>query len=163
MVKIQKHSEEVVKLRTQVADLENTHKRVLADYHNQERRHKELESQIIKMAAASLIEKLLLDIDALKMAQNHLKDKGLQMVIEKIGNTLASEGLNKIETDGKDFDPLTMDCTEVVPGEKDRVVETISEGYYLFDKILRAAKVRVGSGTNTHPREGGDPSDSSGA
>jgi molecular chaperone GrpE len=146
MVKTHKKTDEIIKLRSQIDDLENTHKRILADYQNQERRHKEQESHLIKMASASLIEKLLLDIDALKIAQMHLKDKGLQMVIDTLENTLSQEGLAAIKTDGEDFDPLTMDCTEVVLGSKDKVVETVSTGYYLFDKILRAAKVKVGSG-----------------
>jgi len=147
MVKKNKNSEVISSLTNRVQELENAHKRVLADYQNQERRHREQESAIIKMASASLLEKLLSDIDALKMAQNHLKDKGLQMVIDKISDTLRGEGLQQIETDGKQFDPLTMDCTEVVSGKKDVVVETVSVGYYLFDKVLRAAKVKVGSGT----------------
>lgn len=125
---------------------EDKFKRILADYQNQERRHKEQESQIIKMASASLLEKILLDLDALQMAQNHLKDKGLQMVIDKFNNTLNQEGLTKINSDDQDFDPLIMDCTEVVPGEKDKVVETVSDGFLLFDKVLRPAKVKVGSG-----------------
>jgi len=126
---------------------EDKFKRILADYHNQERRHKEQESQIIKMASASLLEKILLDLDALQMAQNHLKDKGLQMVIDKFFNTITQEGLIRIDSDGQNFDPITMDCTEVVPGEKNKVIETISAGYLLFDKVLRPAKVKVGSGS----------------
>jgi molecular chaperone GrpE (heat shock protein) len=75
--------------------------------------------------------------------------------------------LKEIKTDHGQFDPLLMDCTEVVPGEKDQVVETVSKGYYLYDNVLRPAKVKVGSGPNFHPREGlpegGDPSDNSGS
>lgn len=146
MVKKTKHTEEISSLTSRVQELESAHKRVLADYHNQERRHREQESVLVKMASATLLEKLLLDLDALRMAQAHLKDKGLQMVIDKIFDTLGSEGLTQIVTDGQDFDPVIMDCTEVVPGEKNKVIETVSTGYYLFDKILRAAKVKVGAG-----------------
>lgn len=133
-------------LQARVAELENNYKRALADYQNQERRHKEMSSSLVKMAAASLIEKLLISLDALKLAQSHLKDRGLQMVIDQFNNTLSQEGLSLIDTDGQDFDPLTMDCTEIVAGEKDKVVETVSPGYLLFDKVLRPAKVKVGSG-----------------
>lgn len=147
MVKLHKKSEEILKLKSQIEDLENSHKRILADYQNQERRHKEQESQIIRMASSSLIEKILLDLDSLQMAQNHLKDKGLQMVLDKFASTLSQEGLTPIKTEGEIFDPLTMDCTEVVAGEKDKVVENVSPGYYLFDKVLRPAKVKVGSGS----------------
>ncbi|EKD52750.1 MAG: Protein grpE [uncultured bacterium] len=140
-----KKSAEPAKLISRIEELENNYKRVLADYQNLERRHKEQESTLIKLASASLIERLLLDIDALEMAQTHLKDRGLQIVIDQFMSTLSQEGLSQIKSDGQDFDPMTMDCTEVVPGKKDKVMETVSPGYFLFDKVLRPAKVKVGS------------------
>jgi molecular chaperone GrpE len=121
MVKKQK-TLELEGLKTRIEELENNYKRALADYQNQERRHRELSSSMVKMASASLIEKMLLNLDALQMAQQHLKDKGLQMVIDQFLATFAGEGLRPIETNGSDFDPLTMDCIEVVPGEKEKVV-----------------------------------------
>ncbi len=139
--------EEFMKLEESFKLSEEKYKRVLADYQNQERRHHEMSSTLVKMASASLLEKLLLSLDGLRLAQSHLKDKGLQMVIDQIQSTFTSEGLSEIKTDGEIFDPLTMDCVELVPGEKDKVVETLSPGYYLFDKVLRPAKVKVGSGS----------------
>lgn len=134
------------KHQDKIHELEENYKRVLADYKNQERRFKEGQNQVIKMANATLIEKLLLSLDALELAQKHLKDKGLQMVIDQFTATLSQEGLSPIETDHNLFDPILMDCVEVVPGKKDRVIETVNKGYYLFDKVLRPAKVKVGSG-----------------
>lgn len=138
----------MVKKKTdqKLIELENNYKRALADYQNQERRHKEMSSQLVKMASASLIEKLLGTLDSLEMAQGHLKDAGLKMVIEQFHKTLESEGLQPIKTDGEKFDPYTMDCVEMVDGEKDTVVKTVSVGYTLFEKVLRPAKVAVGAG-----------------
>src|SRR5258706_12349592 len=93
-------------LRTRIEELENNQKRVLADYQNQERRHKELGSTLVKMASANLIEKLLLNIDALQLAQKHLNDQGLQMVIDQFLTTFSQEGLQPIEIKEGDFDPL---------------------------------------------------------
>lgn len=151
------------KHQEQIAQLEEKYKRVLADYQNQERRHKEGQSQLIKMANATLIEKLLINLDSLELAQKHIQDKGLQMVIDQFFNSLLQEGLKEIKTDHGQFDPLLMDCTEVVFGKKDQVVETIAKGYYLYDNVLRPAKVKVGAGGNDlHPRESGDLSNNSG-
>lgn len=149
LAKLQKLEERAEEFEKRIDLSEEKYKRVLADYQNQERRHREMSSSLIKMASASLIEKLLLNLDALQLAQAHLRDKGLQMVIDQFIQTFSSEGLSEIDSDGKSFDPLTMDCVETVSGEKDQVVETISKGYFLFDKVLRPAKVRVGSGTPT--------------
>ncbi|OGD83309.1 nucleotide exchange factor GrpE [Candidatus Collierbacteria bacterium RIFOXYD1_FULL_40_9] len=145
--KTPKNNNEIELLNSKILELEQNHKRVLADYQNQERRHKELETQIVKFAQASLIEKILLSIDSLEMAQFHLKDKGLQMVIDQLFKTLESEGLKTIDTNNLVFDPNTMDCLELATGEKDLVIETVSKGYLLYDKVLRPAKVKVGNGT----------------
>jgi len=142
-------------IKSSYQELENKYRRALADYQNQERRHKETSSAFIKMANAGLIEKLLLSLDALQRAQTHLKDQGLQMVIDQFQSTFSEEGLSPIESDGKNFDPLTMDCTEIIPGKKDKVIETVTQGYFLFDKVLRPAKVKVGSGTPVIPSEVG--------
>jgi molecular chaperone GrpE len=139
-------SPEVVSLNAKVVELEENYKRVLADYQNQERRFKEVQGQFVKYANATLLEKILSNIDSLEMAQKHLQDAGLDMIVKQLLETLKNEGLQLIESDNKPFDPLTMDCIEVVPGPKDQVVATLNPGYYLFDKVLRPAKVKVGSG-----------------
>lgn len=137
---------QIDKLKTKSLEMEASYKRVLADYQNQERRFKESQTQIVKFANATLLEKLLLNIDSLELAQKHLQNEGLNMVIKQLHETLKTEGLQIIESDHQIFDPVTMDCVEVIPGQKNKVVETITKGYFLFDKVLRPAKVKVGSG-----------------
>lgn len=143
---VKKTSSKTIALENRVEELENNYKRVLADYQNQQRRHQQLQSDMITMANASLIEKLLTILDSLELAQNHLKDAGLAMVINQTQSLLKNEGLEEIKTDRQEFDPLTMECTEVVLGDKNQVVETVQKGYSLSNKVLRPAKVKVGSG-----------------
>jgi molecular chaperone GrpE len=134
------------KQTARIEELETNYKRVLADYQNQDRRFKEAQGHLIKFANASLLEKILTNIDSLEMAAGHIKDSGLIMVIKQFMETLKTEGLQLIESDGKPFDPMKMDCIEAVSGPKDQVVETTTKGYLLYDKVLRPAKVKVGSG-----------------
>lgn len=147
MVKKTNNNQEIENLKAMASDFEANYRRALADYQNQERRHKEAQSQIVALASASLIEKLLPSLDSLQTAQKHINDKGLQMVIDQIFSVLSQEGLEEIKTDGQVFDPFSMDCSEIVSGEKDMVVETIHKGYLLSGKVLRPAKVKVGSGS----------------
>jgi molecular chaperone GrpE len=144
--KISAFQEAIEQYKTLASVSEEKYLRTLADYQNQDRRFKEAQSQIVKFANATLIEKILLNIDSLELAQSHIKDAGLDMVIKQLQETLKTEGLQLIESDDKPFDPLTMDCIEVVPGKKDQVITTLTKGYFLFDKVLRPAKVKVGSG-----------------
>ncbi len=133
-------------LNLKVEELDQNYRRALADYHNQSRRFKEQELLIVKMANSTLIEKFLANLDSLEMAQAHLKDARLQIVISQMRDTLSQEGLKPIIAENSPFDPFTMDCTEVVPGPKDQVMAVVTPGFYLFDKVLRPAKVKVGNG-----------------
>lgn len=144
--KIQNTKTEIEKIIAQAEEHEANYKRVLADYQNQERRLKESQSQFVKYANAVLLENLLPCLDSLELAQSHLCDAGLDMVVKQFTDTLNNEGLKAIESNGKQFDPKTMDCVEVVSGKKDQVVTTQTKGYFLSDKVLRPAKVKVGSG-----------------
>lgn len=137
---------EIEKILAKAQEHEDNYKRVLADYQNQDRRFKETQNQVVKYANATLLEKILLNIDSLEMAQTHLKDAGLEIVIKQLHETLKTEGLQLIESDGKMFNPLTMDCIEVVKGKKDFVISTLTKGYLLYEKVLRPAKVTVGGG-----------------
>lgn len=57
---------------------------------------------------------------------------------------LESEGLTKIETVDKEFDPNLMECLGVEQGEENKVMEELRTGYLLNDKLLRPAQVKVG-------------------
>ncbi|EKD95622.1 MAG: hypothetical protein ACD_24C00415G0001 [uncultured bacterium] len=66
---------------------------------------------------------------------------------------MEEEGIKRIETVNKNFDPKLMECVEVVEDkEKDRVIEEVRAGYILGDKLLRVASVKVG-GEKTEKNE----------
>ncbi|HSW57767.1 MAG TPA: nucleotide exchange factor GrpE, partial [Dehalococcoidales bacterium] len=47
---------------------------------------------------------------------------------------------------GEEFDCRCMDAMACVPGKKDMVIQEFEKGYTLKDKLIRPAKVLVGSG-----------------
>ena len=61
--------------------------------------------------------------------------------------SLESQGLKLMESTGKDFDPELHEALTKVPAPSDdlkgKVIDTIEQGYYLRDKIIRYAKVVV--------------------
>lgn len=125
-------------------NLENQLKRALADYQNLEKRVEENRLEWIKMANKQLLLRLLPGIDALLLAEKHTKDEGIKLSIKTILDVLEQEGVKKIETVGKSFDPSLMECTGVVKGLEGKVIEELKPGYLLHDKILRVAQVTVG-------------------
>ena len=131
--------------QNQIEELTNNWKRVLADYQNLEKRYEREKNDFVQYANANLILKLLLVLDHLKRAQEHLKDSGLDLAIKEFKRVLEEEGLEEIETIGEDFSPETMEAVEVVRGgDGEKVVEEICKGYKLKGKVIRVAKVKVG-------------------
>jgi len=83
----------------------------------------------------------------LEMADAHVGDEGLSIAMKEMHALLSKFGVEKIDVLGKTFDPYTMECIELVEGEKNNVVEVTSSGYVMHGKLLREAKVKVGGGT----------------
>lgn len=133
-------------LKDRVAELEEKWKRALADYCNLEKRVVKEQSHVVKFANAALIDKLLSVLDGLEKAAEHLDDQGLDLTLNQFKSVLETEGVKKLEVKGKRFDPETMDCVELVAGDKEKVIEVVQSGYFLNEKLIRPAKVKVGQG-----------------
>lgn len=146
MLSSKKTSSKTIRLQNQIQDLENRFKRALADYQNLEKRHASQKDDLVKFANQGLLDKLLPLLDDLERAQAHLHGSGLELIIDQFRQLLISEGVTPIISDRQIFDPQTMDCAEVVPGPKNKVVTTLAKGYYYHDRVLRPARVEVGSG-----------------
>jgi len=125
--------------------LENDLRRALADYANLEKRVNREKAAFAKFANAVLIEKVLAALDGLERAEKHLQDKGLTLALGQLKTALLSEGVEEIEVKGKEFDVNEMDCVEVIEGKKNRVAEIVNKGYKLNGRVLRPAKVKIGT------------------
>lgn len=125
-------------------ELNNKYLRSLADYQNLEKQTHIWREGFVKFANQDLIAEFLEILDNLEKAQEHLKDDGLQLIIDKLKTVLKNNGLEELEIIGTDFDPVQAEVVEVVPGDKDhKVVEIRTKGYKLNGKIIRPAKVAV--------------------
>ena len=125
-------------------NLENQLKRALADYQNLEKRIAEEKSSWIKAANKNLLLKLLPGLDSLILAERHTQDEGVKLSIKHFLDILEQDGVRKIETTGKDFDPNFMEAVATMPGENGKIIEEVRSGYTLFDQVLRPAQVVVG-------------------
>lgn len=128
----------------EIKNLKNQIARTLADYQNLEKRTAQEREELKKSANSGLILRLLPALDTLILAQKHTKDEGINLSVKHIFDTLEKEGLKKIETEGKDFNPQFMEAVHVTEGVEGKVVEELRPGFLLNDKVLRAAQVAVG-------------------
>ena len=135
-----------------IQSLETKLKRALADYQNLENRMRRESSLVVQFATVSLVSKLLSVRDHLEMASANLKDQSLTMILDQLDKILSDEDVQEINCQGE-FDPNTMECQESVPGEKNQVINVVTRGYILRDRVLRPAIVTVGTGVSkTSPK-----------
>ena len=137
---------ELEQLRTLTAKLEDNYKRALADYQNLQRRTVDEKREWAKLSNKDLVLKFLPILDTLMLAEKHTQDKNFVLTVQQFLSALEQEGVKRIDTVGKEFDPNLMECVTTQEGEKNKVLEELRAGYTMFDNVLRSAQVIVGQG-----------------
>lgn len=144
--------EELRKFEEELKDLEGKYKRALADYQNLEKRVREERIQWIKTASKDILVRMLPIVDTLMLAQKHSEEKTLHVVTQQFLDLLKSEGVARIETKDKKFDPKLMECITIEEvdsstssgQEEGKVLEELRAGFMMHDTVLRPAQVKVG-------------------
>ncbi len=129
-----------------VDEWKNKYLRALADYQNLVKRTDAEKQEVRMYATEQFLAKLLPVVDTLELASKHVKNEGLDLAIKELHAVLTQYGVEKIDVTGRPFDPHIMECIEVVEGEKDHVVNILTAGYQMHNKLLRPSKVQVGGG-----------------
>lgn len=142
---------DIDKLRDQLlrtsADFDNYRKRVLRE-----------REEIRKFATEELIKELLTVLDNFSRAVEASKlakdfdnlSKGVEMIYQQIMNILMQKGLKKIEAKGEKFDPNYHEAVMVEENKKvddQTVLEVLTEGYLLNDRVIKASVVKVSKKT----------------
>jgi molecular chaperone GrpE len=135
---------ELEKLTEQITEFEAKYKRALADYQNLEKRVAEQRIELIQGANKDLLLRILPVLDTLLLAQQHANDKSIEVSANHFLDVLKSEGVTRIDTKDKTFDPSLMEGIATVDGEEGKVINEARAGFMLHDKLLRAAQVTVG-------------------
>lgn len=139
----------------ELAKLKDMAARAQADLQNAKARMEREAQEIRTYAMQGLIEKLLPTIDNFQRAFDHLPEelatndwvKGLMAMEQQLVRDLESVGLTKIDAMGQPVDSAKHDVLQAAEGEKDTVVQVLENGYELNGKVIRPAKVVVGSGS----------------
>ena len=131
-----------------IADLEDQLKRAIADYRNLERRSFEERLEAVKFANKNLIEALLPAFDTLFLAGKYTTDESVKLTINRILEVLKENGVEKVVTENVKYNAGTMEAVEAVEGEKEMVIEEIRPGFIINGKLIRAAQVKVGHGSD---------------
>ena len=127
--------------------------RLQAEFENYRKRVLKEQTQAVELAAKPVIQRLLEVLDDFDLALLHAQDKpdfdrflhGVELVYAKLVDTLRAEGLERIEAQGKPFDPEQHEALlQTGGGDGDPVgADVLRPGYTLKGRVLRPAGVRV--------------------
>jgi len=133
-------------------------RRVQADFENYKKRMVRQQTDLLERAAEQLVVRLLPVLDAFDLARAHLEAEGSpegQALLQAAGllsDTLAKEGLERVEDNGVTFDPTTHDAVEHQPADavdeadsvaEPVVAEVLRPGYRYKGRVVRPAMVKV--------------------
>lgn len=146
--------EEIASLKAEVDAKEEQYLRLYAEFENYKRRIQNEAQTQKRYQAQKVLTDVLPALDnferALKIegddeSFNALK-KGVEMVYESLLKALEDNGLEKIKTEGEQFDPnfhqavMQDENPDFEPGQ---ITEELQAGYQLKDRVLRASMVKV--------------------
>lgn len=150
-------SSERLSLEDQLAQEKDKFLRLYADFDNYKKRSNKEKFNLIKYGNSEILSILIPVIDdferAIKNIQKHNENNifsGVQLIQNKFLNILKEKGLKKMDTKiGDDFNLDSHEAISQIPAPKEelknKVLDIIETGYMLHDKVIRFAKVVVGT------------------
>ena len=145
---------EIADLQERVAQLDDRHKRALADLDNYRKRSVQLTESRIDEAADAMLRQWLEAVDsverALRMEPEDAVAEGLRGLLDQMEAILGRQGVERIGARGEPFDPVRHEAVAVQPADGDvpdrTIVDITRSGWARGDRVLRPAQVVVSRG-----------------
>lgn len=130
--------------------------RLFAEFENYKKRVSKERMELFKTANQDVVQALLPVIDdfdralvEIGKAEDNELFKGVELISNKLKETLKSKGLENLDTkSGDSFDADIHEAVTQIPAPTDdlkgKIVDVIEKGYKLGDRIIRYPKVVVG-------------------
>ena len=152
-------AEETDPLEAAKAEIEELKKQALyktAEFDNYRKRTLKERAELILNGGEKVITTLLPILDDMERAIESGKKtddpdvlrEGIELIYHKLVKVMEGHGVTKIDTTDADFDTDIHEAVAMVPGmdddKKGKVIDCLTAGYKLNDKVIRHAKVAVG-------------------
>jgi molecular chaperone GrpE len=113
-------------------------------------------SEGVRYGASGLARRIVGAVENLERALEHIEEDsedplstGIRMLHSEIISALTTEGVEKVETIGKPFDPARMEAITTIPPTDEfpsgHVASELESGWMLRDRVLKVARVVVTS------------------
>ncbi len=137
--------DEITRLRESLA-------RSQADYQNLLMRNDRDRAEMVSFLSGKILSPLLTQVDNLERAVK-LKEgvegdsfvDGVRSMLASMEKYLESQGVAPFVSLGEEVDPTRHDVMTQMPGEEGKIIEEFEKGYMIGSRVLRHAKVVVGS------------------
>ena len=148
-------TEKVEDLGQKLIEMNDKYLRLYSDFENYRKRTSKEKLDMIKYASEDTIKDLLPIIDDYERAMEDIDNQdisdttkeGLRLIYSKLMNTLTQKGVKPINAKGELFDENIHEAITQIPAQcdedKGRVIDEITKGYFMFDKVIRFSKVVV--------------------
>ena len=141
-------------LRVENEELRDRYVRTLADFDNYRKRSEREKQDFFKYAMAGVLKDLLPVLDNFDRAMEHAEGeddfhKGVALIYKQLFDVLKKHGVRVIDEANVHFDPNIHEAvvTEEDPSVPSHTVTAIlQKGYFLHDRLLRPALVKVATG-----------------
>ena len=134
--------------------LKDRYMRTLADFENYRKRADREKTEFFKYALGEVLKDLIPVLDNFDRALEHAGEgddfhKGVALIYKQMWEVLKRHGLRPVEQSGVPFDPkiheaVVREENPSVPSHT--VVAILQKGYFLHDRLLRPAMVKVAVG-----------------
>ncbi len=141
-------------IKEELKQLKDNYIRKVAEFENYKKRTLKEKTELILNGSEKTVIAILPILDDFERAISDKSDdpkaikEGMQLIFNKFNKILESIGVNKIETEGKDFDVDYHEAVAMLPtpddDKKGKVIDCVQTGYTLNNKVIRHAKVAVG-------------------
>ncbi|SOD80532.1 nucleotide exchange factor GrpE [Spirosoma fluviale] len=145
------------KTGSELAELKDKYLRLYADFENFRRRTAKEKLELISNANEGVLKVLIPVVDDFERAMQSIEStndvaalkEGVSLIYTKLFKTLEGKGLKPMVSKGETFNADLHESVTQFPAPSDdlkgKVIDEIEKGYYLNDKVIRFAKVIVGS------------------
>lgn len=130
-------------IESQLQEANDKYIRLYAEFDNY-RKRVQREKEDLVTSTKSLMVSPILDMDNdIAFAINSIKDEsskqGVQLIAQKLKSFLKSQNIEEIQTDS--YDDNLHEVISVVQTGKVEIIEVVSKGYKIGNKILRFPKI----------------------
>lgn len=145
-------------LQQKVEELNDKYLRLYSEFDNYRKRTIKEKIDLGRTASEEVISSLLTVLDDFERANKAFASKdvtieamkeGIQLIYSKFRNILAQKGLKEMNASGETFNTDFHEAITHISAQdeemKNKVLDEVEKGYLLNDKVIRYAKVVIGS------------------